>query len=218
MTKVEEHQEAIRLRREGVSIVSIAVRIGVAKSSVFLWTKHIAVPEKFTKEYRARVREERKRKLEEAREARRRARESRKTCQTKRPRFRLARFLAGDGRWMIPAPPGYMGKKYIGGRYIYEHRYLMECKLGRQLVPGEIVHHINGDRLDNSLSNLSLESRARHTAIHHKPPEMMKLVCSLCGKEFSRLAQIVRSARKRGRRNFYCGYVCAGHNANKNRW
>lgn len=43
-----------------------------------------------------------------------------------------------------------------GGAAIAEHRYVMQQHLGRPLVKGENVHHINGVRDDNRLSNLEL--------------------------------------------------------------
>lgn len=40
--------------------------------------------------------------------------------------------------------------------YFPEHRVLVEEKIGRKLLKGENVHHINGDRADNRLENLEI--------------------------------------------------------------
>lgn len=49
----------------------------------------------------------------------------------------------------------------VGGKQVKEHRWLMEEKLGRKLLPHENVHHINGVKHDNRLANLELWSKSQ---------------------------------------------------------
>ena len=51
--------------------------------------------------------------------------------------------------------------------YIFEHRVVVEMQLGRYLIPGEVVHHVNEIKHDNRIGNLDLMQHAEHTVMHH---------------------------------------------------
>ena len=77
-----------------------------------------------------------------------------------------------------------LGKDYEG--WVYEHRYVMECHLGRALKRNEIVHHKDGDIYNNDISNLEVLSRSEHTHRHMQEKGYgQDNFCVDCGKKIS---------------------------------
>lgn len=62
---------------------------------------------------------------------------------------------------------GGCGKSYVKfmGRHL--HRVVMEEKIGRPLKPGEVVHHIDGNKRNNHPGNLELlQDQSLHIRLH----------------------------------------------------
>ena len=70
----------------------------------------------------------------------------------------------------------------------------MEQHLGRKLKRYEVVHHINGNKLDNRLENLVLMSMSEHSKLHNRIyPHRLR--CAVCNKEFD----VIRHRQHRAR-------------------
>ena len=82
-----------------------------------------------------------------------------------RSKNRKDKLKSSQGYWLK-----YVGndKNYQGELYRLEHRYIFEKELNRKLYSNEQVHHLNGDKLDNSRENLILTSNGIHQHKHHK--------------------------------------------------
>lgn len=109
--------------------------------------------------------------------------ETYKSPSRKTPRFCslkcIGEFQKGENN------PAYNGGKYICNGYyvlflpnhpkrskknmVYEHRFIMECSIGRYLEDEEVVHHIDENKLNNNIDNLILfKNNSEHIKYHNK--------------------------------------------------
>lgn len=95
---------------------------------------------------------------------------------------------ANSNRLASILPQDHTRRKFNGktNRYIYKkgenralHLFIIEEIIGRPLYRKEVIHHINGNELDNSIDNLFLSNRSDHRAMHES---LGKCISELYGK------------------------------------
>lgn len=118
----------------------------------------------------------------------------------------LSTCKGGGYRYCRTEPPH--PKRNAKGLYPL-HRVLMENKLGRLLLPGEVVHHRDEDKTNDAIENLELLSTSEHSR-HHKPPVAMVESQCHCGRSIKLKPSVLRRRQKVSKGTPYCSRVCSG--------
>lgn len=104
----------------------------------------------------------------------------------KNPNWKGGRTVASNGYVLVKIPQHPLADSR---GYVYEHRLVAEKKLGRPLLPGEIVHHLDGNKQNNSEENIEVVQDIAHHRIKHRkknnecrlPGESNPLIVCACG-------------------------------------
>ena len=83
-------------------------------------------------------------------------------------RWRGGRRIDKDGYMRVHVDPtDFFYAMATQDRYVCEHRLVMAKHLGRCLHPWELVHHKDGDKLNNRIENLELTTKQGHISDHN---------------------------------------------------
>jgi len=176
--KTEEKERAIVLKKQGKSLGEISVLLGVSKSSASCWTRGIP-----------RIKREKAPRVEKNRR--------------EYPGYKIRQGY----KWIL-IPDDYEKPLEYKERYIPEHRYVVEKHIGRKILSGEVVHHKNGNKIDNRIENLELTTLRLHGEIHANY-SFVELECGFCRKIFEKKKNLYKRDSADGRKVFFCSKKCA---------
>lgn len=90
-------------------------------------------------------------------------------------------------------------------------KYLIEIHLNRYLAENETVHHIDGNPLNNDLSNLIILDRKEHSILDAKRRLDEILVCQWCKQKFLVKGRLLYSRQRKDKNaNSFCSKSCSG--------
>ncbi len=88
------------------------------------------------------------------------------------PSWKGGRYIDAHGYVAVHHPGEHDNPRSKWENYVKEHVLVMEQHVGRRLEQGEVVHHIDGDRQNNKLSNLYLTNFKGHRNAHQSLQEI----------------------------------------------
>jgi hypothetical protein len=81
------------------------------------------------------------------------------------PNWKGGKYISSDGYIMIKVADRF-DVATPWKSYKKEHTHVMETYLGRPLNKGEIIHHLDKNKINNALDNLWLSNQAKHRVAH----------------------------------------------------
>jgi hypothetical protein len=139
-------EDLIRLQKELTTDRAIGHRLGVTGSAITLRRKKFGISR--TKEYY-----------------------SKKGHQSRVKQLRsiaIDKYPVGTRRIDRCSGKEYWKIKIDNQRWVFEHRHVMQIRLGRKLLKTEFVHHRDGNSLNNSIGNLEIVAIGKHNSIHKR--------------------------------------------------
>ena len=100
----------------------------------------------------------------------------------------------------------------VDGNRTLLHRVLYEKYHGVELTKKDIIHHIDGDKENNNVSNLKLMTKSEHSKLHalDRPQKIKDLKCMQCGVDYQMPLSTYNYKIKNGQQIFVCSKRCAG--------
>lgn len=91
-------------------------------------------------------------------------------------------------------------------------KYLMELHLNRYLLSNETVDHIDGNFLNNDISNLQVLDRKEHAILDVIRNQNIKVNCTYCNTLFTIQGSKLHTRNRKDRNNsgYFCSRSCCG--------
>lgn len=91
-------------------------------------------------------------------------------------------------------------------------KYIKEIEIGRYLLENETIDHIDGNFLNNDLSNLKVIDRKEHCKLDVLRNKDVEVTCAYCGKKFIIPGNKISMRNRPDRINtgYFCSRTCSG--------
>jgi hypothetical protein len=91
-------------------------------------------------------------------------------------------------------------------------KYLMELHLNRYLEENETVDHIDGNFLNNDISNLQILDRQKHATLDVYRNKDLEVNCTYCNQLFTIKGSTthLRNRKDRSQSGYFCSRFCSG--------